>query len=155
MSITLRAAAERDSDRLLEWRNDAATRASSFSERRIRPEEHAAWLARTLRDDGTRLLIVEEGARPVGQLRLHRLDAHVAEIHIGLAPDARGRGIGTEALKLAPERAFALLGVREVVARVKRDNVASLNAFRAAGFTDARRNQDVIELVRPCEQPRA
>jgi RimJ/RimL family protein N-acetyltransferase len=127
-------------------RNDPATRRASFSSAEVSAEEHHAWFSRKLEDPDCALLIVEEDGWAVGQVRLDRSRRHTAEISIGLAPDARGRGVGREALRIAVSQASELLGVSAVRALIKRDNAPSLAAFTAAGFRVVF-EEDVVELL--------
>jgi RimJ/RimL family protein N-acetyltransferase len=144
--LVLRPAGAQDEQRLLEWRNESAVRAASFSSDEISPDDHHRWFLRKLDDPGCMLLIVEHEGRPVGQVRVDRVSAGLAEISIGLAADARGRGIGREALRLATSEAPRLLGVAAVKALVKEGNEASLRAFRAAGFHEVSNDGGVVEL---------
>jgi len=145
--LILRSAAAEDEQRLLAWRNEAATRAASFTSGEISPQDHQQWFRRKLADPGCRLLIVEESGRPVGQVRLDRVDEGVAEISIGLAPESRGRGLGREALRLAVTHAANELGARQLVARVKPSNRPSLGVFQAAGYRVARADREVVEFL--------
>jgi RimJ/RimL family protein N-acetyltransferase len=145
----LRPATRGDAELLLAWRNDPDTRAASFQQEPIELEEHLAWLDRRLADPGCALLVVELDDVPSGSVRLDREDGDVAEIHISLAPQARGRGLAQLALREASERAGELLSVGRVRARVKSRNDASLRAFDAAGFERIGEADGVIELSRP------
>jgi predicted dehydrogenase len=58
----------------------------------------------------------------------------VAEVHIVLAPPARGRGLGSAVLIQAVARALAEPGLGALHAHVKPDNEASLRTFAKAGF---------------------
>lgn len=71
---------------------------------------------------------------PVGFIRRDAKPEGV-EYSIALIKEARGRGIGTEAItqELADER-WKAGGPRRVFARIKGDNVASARAFLKAGF---------------------
>jgi RimJ/RimL family protein N-acetyltransferase len=112
----------------------------------ITADEHRGWFARKLSDLNTQIFIVEELSQPIGQVRLER-SGEEAEIHIALASDARGRGLGTQALRLAMARAEELAGVERFRARVKRSNQASLRLFGALGFVHAlQEDDDVLEL---------
>jgi RimJ/RimL family protein N-acetyltransferase len=84
----------------------------------------------------------------VGQVRLDRIDADVAEVDIAVAPEARGRGIGREILIQTARDAELLMGVTRLRALVKRANEASLKAFHAADFREVRDDGNVIELDR-------
>src|SRR5207245_4537328 len=98
----------------------------SYTSDVISDDDHHQWFARKLADPTCALLVVEEAGRPVGQVRLDRIHGELAEISIGLAPDARGRGLGRDALRLAVSEAPQLLGVKSIKAFVKPVNDASL-----------------------------
>lgn len=144
--LDLRPAGLGDEALLLAWRNDPVTREASFDTGKVDPAEHHRWLAGKLEDPDCVLLIVEEDGRPVGQVRLDRLDGESAEISIALAPKARGRGLGRGALRRAVLEAPTLLGVSTVKALVKRGNDASLASFAAAGFLVIGERDGVVEL---------
>jgi len=145
--LVLRPATSDDAARLLEWRNHPTTRAASLSTAEIDLDTHRAWLADRLRDPDCRLLIVVHDGEPVGQLRLDRDDT-TAEVSIGLAPQAQGRGLGTQALRLLDAEAAAWPDVRRLTARVRAGNVASARAFRSAGYREHDRDEDTTTLVR-------
>jgi RimJ/RimL family protein N-acetyltransferase len=144
--LALRRAGPADEELLLSWRNDAATRAASFSQEPIDPATHHAWLERALADPDTLVLIAEEEGRPVAQVRVNRTAAGIGEIHVVVAPEARGRGVARSTLVAGTAEAAAALEVREVLARVKPGNPASLRAFRSAGFGEQRERGGVVEL---------
>jgi RimJ/RimL family protein N-acetyltransferase len=146
--LNLRRADRDDEDLVLTLRNDPSTRQVSFSATEISPEEHHAWFRRKLEDPDCALLIVEVDGQPVGQVRLDRIREDLAEISIGLAPNARGRGIGTSALRMAASAASERLGVCGLRALVKEENAPSLAAFAAAGFRVIGENDTgVVELL--------
>lgn len=145
-SARLRSATTADADLLLAWRNDPETRAASFSTEEIPREAHLRWLAGKLEDERCALLIIEVAGAPVGQVRLEK-EGDSAEVHIALAPAARGRSIGRQALRSAVAEAPSLLGVSRITANVKADNEASLRAFEAAGFRAVTRDAGLVALV--------
>lgn len=146
--MTLRAAARGDEAKLLEWRNDPDVRASAFDESVVSPDRHHEWFENKLADPRCRIYIVEDEGQALGQARLDAVSADEAEVDIALARDARGRGLGAEALRSLAAIAAAELGVGRLRARVKAGNVASQRAFTAAGFAEAGRGEDVVEFVR-------
>jgi RimJ/RimL family protein N-acetyltransferase len=146
--IRLRPACAFDSDSLLAWRNDPTTRAVSFEQEEIASSTHARWFAGRLGDPDCLFLVVEKDGAAVGQVRLERLAPGLAEVNIGLASEARGRGIGRHALQLAADEARRQLGIETLRALVRRENEPSLRAFRAAGFSDYAVDGDVVELRR-------
>jgi RimJ/RimL family protein N-acetyltransferase len=134
-----------DADALLELRNEPTTRRWSLDGSRIPRSHHVAWLERRLASpEACRIWVAEvegdpgSGWRVVGQSRIDVLGHGTGEISVGLAPNARGRGLGGWLIRAATGRGMAELGLREVVAVIKPDNAASVRAFERAGYGDAR-----------------
>jgi LmbE family N-acetylglucosaminyl deacetylase/L-amino acid N-acyltransferase YncA len=143
----VRPAEPGDEARLLEWRNDPTVRRSAFHQEAVDPANHHEWFAGKLASPDCAILIVEDSGRPVGQVRLERNRPDGAEIHISLAEDRRGRGIGRRTLRLAVEEARRRWpDIAAVHARVKPANEQSLAAFRAAGFAEEQRTDEAVEL---------
>jgi CMP-N-acetylneuraminic acid synthetase/RimJ/RimL family protein N-acetyltransferase len=133
-AVVLRPATAADGQAIRGWRNHPTTRRASFDQREIGPDEHALWLERSLARADRKLWIVHAAGADVGVVRLD-LDGRAGEVSIALAPEARGRGLGTAALRALAFEAFGPLRLAALRARVKRGNRASLAAFRRAGFT--------------------
>lgn len=146
--LTLRPADLSDGQRLLAWRNDPETRAASFDGGEVFPEEHSRWLRRKLDDASCAILVAEDGGVAVGLVRFDWGADAIAEISVTVAPEARGRGIGSLLLRSAIREGQRRLGVECFRARVKEGNQRSLGAFRAAGFTAHASANGVIELRR-------
>jgi RimJ/RimL family protein N-acetyltransferase len=146
MSLELRPASAADAGELLRWRNDPATRAASFNAAEVSPEEHAAWLDGRLGDPRCRLLVAQLDGVAIGQVRLDQLDGARAEIHIGLAPEARGQGHAARLLVAASREYAPALAADCVIANVQPDNAASLHAFLQAGFRERERSATAVRL---------
>lgn len=147
--LTLRPATAGDAALLLAWRNDPATRSASFSTDVVAADDHEIWLTGRLADPACRLWIAQEDDRPVGQVRLDSGPGATAEIAIGLAPEARGRGLGTAIIAMACRSASDTWQIERIVARVRPDNAASLRAFGRAGFVEADRSPRAVVLALP------
>ena len=126
--LRLRRAAAVDARALWKWRNDTATRRASLTTMPVPWPAHQAWLERKLADPKCALWIVEVSGKAVGQVRF---DGN--EVSVGLSASARGRGLGTLALRSAAAKASAR-GLRRLTAIVKPDNVGSVLAFVRAGY---------------------
>jgi N-acetylneuraminate synthase len=131
--VELAAATSTDAALLLTWRNDAETRAQSVSSAPVALAEHTEWLARSLTSDARALWVAREDGIPVGTVRVDRDKGRTWEVSITVAPEARGRRIGT-AMLVALDGCARALGVRTLTARVRPSNVASVAAFKAAGY---------------------
>ena len=134
MTLSLRDATADDVDLLYVWRNEPATRESSFQTAVIDIDSHRQWFARKLSErDRTRIWILTESGDPAGQVRYDR-DSDVAEISFSIDPRFRGRGLGTEILRLSAPRACHELPVKRLRGVVKANNASSVAAFDRAGF---------------------
>ena len=134
--LTLRQAVDSDSLSLLEWRNDATTKAFSLSSDEVTREQHDAWLKKTLQDRNCLLIIGEVLGDPVGMVRINILnDSGVAQVSINLNPDFRGRGISRQLLGsslLFGAQVFDNLS--KYCAEIHIENVASQKIFKSVGF---------------------
>lgn len=144
--VGLRPADAGDRDRLLTWRNEPAVRAASRSIEEVSSAEHEEWFARRLADPDARIFIVEHRGDPVGQVRVDRRDGARGEIHVALAPSARGRGLAAPALAGAARRGAQELGLEVIEANVRAGNEPSMRAFVRAGFAVSRQDRDWIVL---------
>lgn len=131
--VTLRPATRDDAAALLAWRNDPATRASSVATAEVSPDEHRAWLDRTLASEDRALFVAEQGGAPVGQVRLDRVGEGTFEVSLTVAPAARGRGLAW-ALLAATEAPAKERGGLLLEAKIRRDNAPSRRAFERAGY---------------------
>lgn len=132
----LRPVVAEDCEALWRLANDPSARAASFNSASIELADHRKWFARRLVDPNVLLFLLVTGDdEPVGYVRFERRE-HGWIVSVALAPDARGRGLGSRLIA----RATALFRQQwnePVTALVKADNAASLAAFRRAGYVDA------------------
>lgn len=87
---------------------------------------------------------VEAAASLVGVVSLWGIDLHNRKAHlgIGLSPQARGRGYGSDACRVLLRYAFLDRGLRRVQLEVLADNEGALRAYRAVGFVEDGRLRD-------------
>jgi spore coat polysaccharide biosynthesis predicted glycosyltransferase SpsG/RimJ/RimL family protein N-acetyltransferase len=139
--LRLRPVQASDSAQLLTWTNDPATRQQSFDPSPVPLVRHEAWLASQLAQPEHYLLLLAEAAdtgAPAGLIRFavaNEASGSEATLSYSLGPAHRGRGWAAPLL-LAGTRALlaAFPQVARVLGEVKADNVASVRAFRRAGF---------------------
>ena len=147
--LRLRPVQAPDSAQLLAWTNDPATRQQSFDPAPVPLAQHEAWLGSQLAQPERYLLLLAEAAEtaePAGLIRFAlttedeattQKSVTIATLSYSLAPAYRGRGWAAPLL-LAGTRAVlaAFPQVGRVLGAVKADNVASVRAFRRAGFAE-------------------
>ena len=134
-TVVLRAAVLADGERLLEWRNDPEAVRWSGSGRAVAAHEHRAWFERVLADPGHRLRIAVVDGVDIGMVRVD-VEAGVGTVSIAVAPSARGRGFGRQMLRALAADVRADCQVRELVAAVHSENLASVRAFANVGYHD-------------------
>ena len=125
---------------ILDWRNDPVTRQMSFN------QDVQAWetfwpnfQTVSFREPALPpLFVLKQGVRVA--FLAFRAVAHTVnprlkacELSINVAPEARGQGVATQALQLALDF-LKHRGVDHVVAEIKVDNPASIQAFQKSGF---------------------
>jgi RimJ/RimL family protein N-acetyltransferase len=152
-SLCLRAARADDAKRLLVWRNDPVTRRFSFDHGEVSRASHMEWLAQRLDDSSGALWIAESDGEPVGQVRADVLGPELVEIHITVAPAARGQRLAARMIAQASERIDRELCANVILARVLACNEASLAAFRRAGFDERERHAHEVVLERRLTPP--
>lgn len=133
-SVTLRPAVPGDLLALWRWRNDPDTRRASFDEAPVPLDVHTRWFEDAMRRADRRLYLVRADGADAGVVRLD-LTRDEGVVHINVAPEWRGRGVGAAALEALCREASSSLGVSRLTVRVKAGNLASRRAFESAGFT--------------------
>ncbi|HEY0249967.1 MAG TPA: GNAT family N-acetyltransferase [Kofleriaceae bacterium] len=124
MTISLRAATLDDCEQVWLWNFAADVRAMSNDPTIVELARHAAWFIHRI-SEGAFWIVLNDGV-PVGNVRVDH-----GRISIALAAEARGYGVGKQAIALA----CAAYG-STVVAQIRFDNTRSRAAFEACGFVN-------------------
>jgi UDP-2,4-diacetamido-2,4,6-trideoxy-beta-L-altropyranose hydrolase len=120
-----------DRDLILAWQKHPDTRRYFNNPEPPSRTEHEAWLRAKLDDPQAQLHLILADGQPAGILRTDpEGEEGVARVSILMAPEARGRGLATGALR-AGRRLTPQTLLR---AQVHEGNVASERLFRAAGY---------------------
>jgi len=132
--LRLREARLEDCGAVHAWRNDEQTRSFSHDPRPIPYENHERWFRQALANPERIMLIGEAEGSAVGVLR-YDLEQDKAIVSINLAPEWRGRGLGTLLLRSGTEwMRVHHPAVREIRAEVLFQNKASHTVFVDAGY---------------------
>jgi len=149
IEIYIRFADKKDIDDLYEWRNDPVTRKNSFNSDYMNKKEHRKWLYESLKNPQRQIFIlVSSTNEKIGQVRFDNKEYTEAEIDIAISPNYRGRGYGTNAIKKASDIYLNNFKVDNIMAKIKNDNIASIIAFKRAGFKENKKLKDYIELLK-------
>ncbi|WP_084486054.1 GNAT family N-acetyltransferase [Humibacter albus] len=138
--VVLRPRTEADDDMLFALVSDLDTWEERGPETPA-PLSRGAFDARRARSDaepaGTAVrFVIEADGEAVGSISLFDFDvlARHAEVGIALLPEARGRGIGTEAIAQIVEFAFVRCNLHRVHLQAIESNVGAVRAYEKAGF---------------------
>jgi UDP-2,4-diacetamido-2,4,6-trideoxy-beta-L-altropyranose hydrolase len=141
--VRVRPATQDDAVLLHTWRNDPVVRSLSRSTDPIPLDGHAAWLRAGLASPDRHLLVVEESgpaATPVATTRYDLLAGDSGsrarwEVSITVAPEMRGRGLGSATLQASDAWLSATEpDAREIEAWVRSSNAGSRRLFERNGY---------------------
>lgn len=138
-AVELAALRPEDSELLFQWINDRALVTLSAPFRPIARAEHEAWFDAVRRRPDSKIFGVRlrEGDRLVGSCQLNSIHSvhRSAELQIRIgAADARGRGVGAEAVRLLLAHAFVELGLHRVYLHVFATNEPARRLYERVGF---------------------
>lgn len=134
MPLRLREAIDEDCRLLWEWANDPVVRAASFRSGPIEWEEHVRWFQDRERAGRRIYILMDAAQRPIGQVRFDMAAMPEALVDLSVEESLRGRGYGSDGLRLACAHLAKAVPGALVRALIKPDNVASLRTFERAGF---------------------
>ena len=149
-STRIRLATTDDWELLLRWRNDEQTREHSIDQSVVTETDHRRWLDASIASDDRHLFVIESAGDPVGTTRLDRRDAGW-EISITVAPEHRGKGLGSVLLDVTADWFDHNIGGNVILSTIKPSNPASLGLFEKNGYVVVREDPDLVHLeqVRP------
>lgn len=85
-------------------------------------------------DDNDTFWLVDDELGRVGFIRFEDLSEMVPLFDLRIAEAARGRGLGTQALRLATEHVFTTLDVTRFEGQTREDNIAMRKVFLRCGW---------------------
>jgi len=134
-TLNFRAIEANDRELLFKWRNIPEIISLSANQRPVSWAEHLVWFDKVISDPKYYVVIVSEEMRPIGQVRFEKAGFNIAEVGIYLIPSSVGKGRGSQLI-----RQGALLAkhkwpnLQYLKAIIRKDNIRSKKAFKAAGF---------------------
>lgn len=137
--IRLRKIEPTDIPYLYQWENDARMWADSDTHNPLSQADLREYVASSTGDiyrDGQLRLMIDEDGSTMGCIDLFDFDPRNRKAAIGMyiAPHARGRGIGTKAVKLIEEYAFGFLTLRMLYAIIATKNTACSTIYKKEGY---------------------
>lgn len=132
--IALTRAREDDCIDLLEWRNHPDARKNFFDDGIFSQEEHKTWFCGKLKDSSAKIYVARSGDNKVGVIRFE-MKRDFVDVSVNVNPLFFRQGFGSEIIRFGTERFYDDVKYADtVVARIKKDNIASQKAFSKAGY---------------------
>ena len=148
LMIKLRKIEPSDLPFLYQWENDASSWTDGANHNPLSQQDLRDYINSTTGDiyrDGQLRLIIEEqpianSQKPkatLGCIDLFDFDPRHGRAAIGryIAPEARGKGAGKQAVQLLEQYAFDFLHLRVLYAIIATNNIACSALYRQAGYT--------------------
>lgn len=133
--MELRKATEADSMFLFNLRNDLSVRETAFHTAEIHQDIHQRWLSSKLNSAHSQIYIAIVDGMPMGQIRFDFDDDYKrAEFDVAIVSAARGKGYGRQLIENGCQMLLAQYPQVKIIAIIKKENQASLKAFRSSGF---------------------
>lgn len=138
----------KDSDLLLQWRNDPLIYRYLFHPSPVAPIDHEKWLNNVVKNNSVLFLIAEYKGTPSGTVRFDFIDDFKeTEVGIYLAPEMHGKGKGADMLSAAEHfAATEYQQLRKLIAKVLLVNIASEKMFYKADYKKISAAEDYIQL---------
>ena len=136
VDIKIRSAKENDSKDIFEWRNDELTRQMSNTSEIIEWENHSRWYSNSLDSESRILLICEDDRNEKIAIIRFDISESNAVISINLNPTQRSKGLAKSCLIKSIEFfSKQYIEIKNLIAEIKADNIASQKTFLGIGFT--------------------
>lgn len=137
--LRLRKIEPSDLPYLYQWENDARMWSDSDTHNPLSHHDLRQYIESSTGDiyrDGQLRLIIEEEGATMGCIDLFDFDARNRKAAIGMyvAPHARGKGVGKQAVQLLLDYAFGFLHLRMLYAIIAVKNTACKHIYEAMGF---------------------
>lgn len=137
--ILLRPISFKDTDLIVQWRNEPAVKSNLLTQQDINASGHTAYLQNKVvsRECDQFIIDVLETSESIGSLFIKDIDLKKGEGEFGIfiGDKGRGRGFAREATDLLLEHAFDTLHLDRVYLTVFADNLPGIKAYERAGFS--------------------
>lgn len=134
--ITLRELQVCDLQTRVNWMNDERINATLNIQLPITLESTQAWFERIQSNDTRADLTFIEDGEIVAMGGFTNIDRSVnkAELYIFVHPDMKGRGIGTQSVRLMCEYGFKDVGLNKIYLHTNSDNLSACRLYEKVGF---------------------
>ena len=135
---------------IVKWRNNEKVRKNFIFQEDFTEEMHLNWLnTKVANKEVVQFIIkIKENDKPIGSVYFRDIDYDKKEAEYGIfigEDDERGKGYGSETVKLALDYAFNVINLESIILRVFADNKSAIKSYESAGFKFDRIERNFIE----------
>lgn len=131
--LELRALDVADKEDLYNWRNHPVVRKRSFHSEPLSWEEHQRWFKHKSESPDTTIYIGYYQGSKVGMIRFDD-GAEGIKVSVMMNPDFLGQNLGSMLIQLGVKKIMETQAGKIITAEIKKSNIASIKAFKKAGF---------------------
>ncbi len=131
--MDVRLATKEDSLDILKWRNDPLTRSMSFENSFVDKKSHENWYQNVLKNPNNVMVVGFVGEVKVGVVRFTIKKSKII-ISINMNAESRGKGLAPILLVASEKFLEKKLGIVNLIAEIKKENIASVKTFFKAGY---------------------
>ena len=149
--VILRPIIREDTPLIVRWRNTPSVRENFIFREPFTEEMHNRWLdTKVASGEVIQYIIVDKSEnKPVGSIYFRDVDRQHRSAEYGLfigEESARGRGLGTEAIRMFINFGFEDIGLHRISMRVLPGNEASIRSNEKVGFVREGVFKDMVYL---------
>jgi RimJ/RimL family protein N-acetyltransferase len=137
-----------DAETFVEWLNDEAVAAQYGQYHEIvASKEDLKWLFEPDKDTRRYAIVLTGGDVMIGSVSLHNIDHRNRHAFIGIfigEAEHRGKGYGTEAVRLILDYGFKTMNLHNIMLSVHADNLGGIACYKKAGFREAGRRREWV-----------
>ena len=135
-NLTIRNATSLDAPQLGRWWRDGKVMAhAGFPNGITITDEEIARDLETGTDDTGRLLIIQEGSLPIGEMNYRNIGGKTAEIGIKICDSSRqGKGYGPKAIRMLLDALFGDYGYEKIILDTNLNNKRAQQVYEKIGF---------------------
>ena len=128
-----------DTDLIVKWRNLSCVRNYFVFRDNLTKEMHEDWIQKMIDTGKVKQFIIQDAKsqKKVGSIYLRDIDYqfHSAELGVFIGEeDYRGKGFGSESIKMIVDYGFKCLNLHRIFLRVFESNKSAILCYKNAGF---------------------
>jgi len=138
---------EDDVAKYLRWMNEDVAKEFGQYNRVVSSKNDLNWLYEPPSDMQRYAIVLSDNDKLIGSISIHNIDHLNRNAFIGIfigEKEYKGKGYGTEAVRLILEYGFKTLNLHNIMLTVHSDNQAAINCYIKAGFREEGRLREWV-----------